>query len=98
MDSVTSTISDVFSNSTEVPLIDALEDLVTTNDGPIKLQSVDGNITINAGINGDGVGVSAGGAGDVLLEARGTAGSDIVITADADVVSATGRLTLVADR
>ena len=37
------------------------------------------------------VGVSANGAGDVLLEARG-AGSDVIIAAD--VISGTGNITL----
>ncbi len=58
VDSVTTTISDVFFNSTEAPVVDTLEDLRTTNNGPIKLQSVAGDITINAGLLGN-PGISA---------------------------------------
>ena len=64
----------------------------TTTDGPVKLVSLAGSLTINGG--SDSVGVSANGAGDVLLEARG-ATSDVVI--NADVVSGTGNVTLDAD-
>ena len=67
----------------------SLEDLGTTTDGPIKLVSLAGTLTVEGGL--DSQGVSAGGSGDVLLEARG-ATSDVVI--NADVVSGTGNVTL----
>lgn len=72
-----------------------LEDLTTTTDGPIKLVSQNGSIFVNGGTATPDSGVTAGGAGDVLLEARGTA-SDV--TTNADVVSGTGNVTLAAGR
>ncbi len=67
----------------------SLEDLSTDTDGPVKLVSLAGSITITGGSGGPGV--SANGNGDVLLEARG-AGSDVIIAAD--VISGTGNITL----
>ena len=66
-----------------------LEDLRTTTDGPIKLVSESGVLTIEGG--SDAQGLSAAGSGDVLLEARGADG-DLII--NADVVSDTGNITL----
>ncbi|MDB4749389.1 hemagglutinin repeat-containing protein, partial [Rubripirellula sp.] len=66
----------------------SLEDLNSKTDSPIKLVSLNGSLTIEGGA--DSQGVSAGGNGDVLLEARG-AGGDIII--DADVISGTGHIT-----
>ena len=81
-----STTSDV----SQVRIIAVLEDLTTTANGPIKLVAESGTITVNAGaVNTPGV--SAGGNGDVLLEARGAA-SDVII--NADVFSGTGHITL----
>ena len=80
-----STTTDVGEDQTTA----SLEDLSTTTDGPIKLVSLAGTLTIDGGAGGPGV--SAGGSGDVLLEARG-ATSDVVI--NADVVSGTGNVTL----
>ena len=59
--------------------------------GPIKLVSLSGSITIHGG--SDGLGISANGSGDVLLEARGS-GSNVVIISD--VVSDRGNITLIA--
>ena len=69
----------------------SLEDLTTTQNGPIKLVAEAGTITVNGGT--DAAGVSAHDAGDVLLEARG-AGSDVAI--NASVTSGSGHLTLMA--
>ena len=80
-----STTTDVSENQTR----SSLEDLSTTTDGPVKLISLAGSLTINGG--SDSVGVSANGDGDVLIEARG-AGSDVII--NADVISGTGNITL----
>ena len=66
------------------------EDLVTTDNGPIKLVTQNGTIVIHGG-QAPTMGVSAHGTGDILLESRGTA-SDIVILAG--VRSGTGHLTL----
>jgi hypothetical protein len=72
----------------------ALQDLTTSNDGPIKLVAESGSITINPGTAGTG-GVNADGSGDVLLESRG-AESDIVI--NAAIRSETGHITFNSDR
>ena len=83
------------SNTTDVSLsrnTAVLEDLTTTNDGPIKIVTLDGHITVNGGTTA-AVGISANGTGDVLLEARG-AGSDIRV--NSDVISGTGHISLVA--
>ena len=64
----------------------SMEDLSTDADGPIKLVSQAGSITVDGG--SDGQGVSAAGSGDILLEAA----SDVIINADVD--SGTGNITL----
>ncbi len=80
VDSVSTSISNVFFNSTESPVVDTLEDLVTISSGPIKLQSVTGNITVNAGSLG-GSGVSSAGSNVVLLQTLANSG-DIVINGE----------------
>ena len=67
-----------------------LEDLQTSSNGPIKLVSEDGTVTIEPGADNT-FGVSADGTGNVLLEARG-AGSDLII--NAAVLSGSGQVTL----
>ncbi|MFN7731304.1 MAG: beta strand repeat-containing protein, partial [Pirellula sp.] len=66
-----------------------LEDLSTTNNGPIKLQSVGGDIVINAG-EPSTEGIRADGSGDILLQ---TLNSGTIIT-NADVLSGSGNITL----
>ncbi|MEM7478151.1 MAG: hypothetical protein AAF483_24455, partial [Planctomycetota bacterium] len=51
----------------------ALDDLTTTADGPIKVNVSGGSLTVNDGMDSDGVGVSADGIGDVLLRASALA-------------------------
>ena len=68
------TAQQVHFNSTQsaVPVsysIATLEDLVTTDNGPVKVVTRDGSITVNAGTSST-FGISANGTGDVLLEAR----------------------------
>ena len=69
----------------------ALEDLSTSNNGPIKVVAEAGSLTLNAGTGGGGL--SADGTGDVLLAARGTS-SDI--TLNAAVASGSGHVKLSA--
>ncbi len=64
-----------------------LEDL-ETGDGPIKLVVRNGSLTINDGLPADGVGVSAGGAGDVLLNSTAN------LTINAGVSSGSGHVSL----
>jgi hypothetical protein len=82
-------------NSTSDPVNNGdFEDLTTTNNGPIKLVSENGTITVNAGTAGT-PGISANGTGDILVETRGTA-SDVIV--NGLVRSDTGRITLEAGR
>ena len=79
-------------NSTRSIITDAsLSDLRTTDAGPIKLVSSTGSITINDGVNADGVGVHANNSGDVLLRSA----RELVV--NAIVESRSGNLTFVAD-
>ncbi len=74
-----------------------LSDLATTADGSIVLQTLNGTITVTDGTApAGGVGVSANGAGNVLLRANGAAGS-LVLDVNADVVSGTGHVSLYAN-
>ena len=71
--------------------IPALSDVETTAGGPIKVVTMNGDLTVTDG-DADGVGVAvAGGAGNVLLEARG-AGSDVDMSAS--VLSPAGAIHL----
>ncbi|MEZ6134697.1 MAG: hypothetical protein R3C53_07290 [Pirellulaceae bacterium] len=69
----------------------ALDDL-TTSAGPIKV-AANGSITVNDGLDGDEVGVIAGGSGDILIDARG-AGSNLTTTTA--IQSGTGHISLLA--
>ena len=82
-------------NSTSDPVNNGdFEDLTTTNNGPIKLVSENGTITVNAGTAGT-PGISANGTGDILVETRGIA-TDVIV--NGLVRSDTGRITLEAGR
>jgi hypothetical protein len=86
----TITAERVHFNSTTSDFTEAtLEDLTTTNNGAIKLLSVNGNIVVNAGPNGN-PGISAHGIGDVLLQTL-TAGS---ITVSGAITSGNGNVSL----
>ena len=99
---LTVTIDDVVrvnfnSTTTSLPesrTLAALEDLRTSSNGPIKLVSEDGTVTIEPGADTT-FGVSADGTGNVLLEARG-AGSDLIL--NGNVVSGTGLISVTAGR
>ena len=70
----------------------SLEDVITTSNGPIKVITTNGSLTVNRGANA-AFGVSANGTGDVQLEARGAA-SDIV--ANGNIRSGSGSISLTA--
>ncbi|HEY1173520.1 MAG TPA: hypothetical protein VGH19_19300 [Verrucomicrobiae bacterium] len=75
-----------------------LSDLATMNssNGTIALQTVNGAITVTEGTApAGGIGVSANGSGNVLLYAKGALGS-ITLEANADVVSGTGHISVIA--
>ncbi|MFM7930553.1 MAG: hypothetical protein ACKO9Q_22825, partial [Pirellula sp.] len=88
IDLVNVSVDRVNFNSTKTTQSQSLEDLTTTNNGPVKLQSLSGNIIVNAGAVGAG-GVTAHGTGDVLLQAL--SGN---ITSNAVIASGTGNITL----
>ena len=86
-------------NSSNTDIIDSnLDDLTTTSNGAIKLDSLSGSIEVSDGLDADGVGVSAGGSGDVLISARGSDSNQDVRFIDADVRSQSGHITLDANR
>jgi hypothetical protein len=89
VDSVVVSANRVNFNSTRTIQTQSLEDLTTTDNGPIKLQSLGGGIVVNAGIV-DSNGITANGSGDVLLETLNT-GS---IFTNARVASDVGNITL----
>lgn len=63
--------------------------------GSIVLRTLLGNLSLNDGLPGDGTAVHAHGSGNILLEVAG-AGADLV--ADADILSDSGHITLIAQR
>ncbi len=78
-------------NSTQTDLLDlSLEDLTTTNNGPIKLAATLGNIRVTPGALGN-PGINAQGTGDVLLQTFADNG-DIIV--DAVIQSGTGDISL----
>jgi hypothetical protein len=88
IDNVLNTVNRVNFNSTNLANTRTLEDLTTTNNGPVKLQSLAGNIIVNAGTTGSN-GITANGSGDILLQ---TLNSGTVVT-NAQVQSTTGNIT-----
>ncbi|RLS66725.1 MAG: hypothetical protein DWH99_17540 [Planctomycetota bacterium] len=89
IDRISTTIQRVNFNSTSVGLPQTLEDLTTTSNGPVKLQSLSGSIVVRAGTAGTD-GITANGSGDVLLETVN--GGDI--TTHSGISSGTGSITL----
>jgi hypothetical protein len=67
VDSVSVSSERVNFNSTRTAQVRVMEDLTTTSNGPIKLQSLAGDLVVNAGTMGTR-GIAADGSGDVLLE------------------------------
>jgi hypothetical protein len=89
IDRISTTIQRVNFNSTSVGLPQTLEDLTTSNNGPVKLQSLSGSIVVRAGTDGT-QGITANGSGDILLETVN--GGDI--TTHSSISSGTGSITL----
>ncbi|MFY7892299.1 MAG: beta strand repeat-containing protein, partial [Pirellula sp.] len=89
IDSVSVSSSQVNFNSTRTALSQVLEDLTTTNNGPVKLQSLAGSITVNAGTTGTN-GITAHGTGDILLQTL----SNGTIVANAMIQSGSGNISL----
>jgi membrane-bound inhibitor of C-type lysozyme len=86
-------VAQVNFNSTRTTLTDlSLSDLITTHDGPIKVLSSTGNIVINGG-DGNGLGIQANGAGDILLR---TAANDGDVVVNSNVLSGFGHISLLA--
>ena len=95
VDTVTVSVTEMNTDAGTTVITDSEQSDLTTlgGNGHIVLTSTDGSIVINEGLDNDS-GVSANGAGNVLLEANGT-GRDI--TVNADIASSTGHLTLRAE-
>ncbi|MFN6128215.1 MAG: beta strand repeat-containing protein [Planctomycetota bacterium] len=91
VDSVSVVVRQVNFNSTDPLATQTLEDLQTTNNGPIKLQSVNGDIAVNPGTI-TAFGVSANGTGNVLLQTLNS--GSIAINAGVD--SERGAISLIA--
>ncbi len=91
VDAVTVTQAN-FNSTTSAVAATGSEDLITTANGPIKLQTTAGNIGINSGANA-AFGVSANGTGDVLLQTLANNGD---VTISGDVVSGTGHVSVLA--
>ncbi|MFN5394101.1 MAG: beta strand repeat-containing protein, partial [Planctomycetota bacterium] len=89
IDSVNVSANRVNFNSTKTTQSQSLEDLTTTNNGPVKLQSLAGDIVVNAGSAGTN-GITANGTGDILLE---TLNSGSILTSSV-VMSDSGNITL----
>ncbi len=84
-------VAQVHFNSTTSLVTDSnLSDLRTSSNGPIKVQSVSGDIVVNDGIV-DGAGIVADSAGDVLLQALSGA-----VIVNSQVNSTSGNISLVA--
>ncbi len=90
-------------SSHPLPIVDgSLAGLVTTDNGSIKVDSYRGNLVVmpgsnSTGNNADGVGISAGGRGDVLLSARGPMNS-VTIDSGSKLHSGSGNISLLATR
>jgi filamentous hemagglutinin family protein len=91
------TIHAVQPNSMTVDRTSSVQsDLATTSgDGSIVLRTIAGDITLNDGTAAeDNTAISADGSGNILVQATGSGTS---ITSNADVVTATGNITVMAD-
>ena len=86
---VTTPISQVRFNGDVIDRTIADEDLTTTNNGSILVQSLDGDIVVKPGISGE-PGIRSNGSGNILLQ---TVHSGTVRT-QADIVSDLGHITL----
>ncbi|MFC1891246.1 hypothetical protein ACFLZT_02530, partial [Thermodesulfobacteriota bacterium] len=96
VDSVIVSVNRVTGDSTTMVMTDASQsDLVTTSDSTIVLSTVDGSITVNDGVSSDNTGISADGSGNILLLA-GSIGRAADVILNADVISLTGYITLIA--
>ncbi|KPA11535.1 parallel beta-helix repeat-containing protein, partial [Candidatus Magnetomorum sp. HK-1] len=65
-------------------------DIITSDNGAIILQTVNGTMTVY-----DGKSVHADGTGNILLKASGS-DKDIILSPNADILSGTGNITLIA--
>ncbi|MFN9719571.1 MAG: beta strand repeat-containing protein [Planctomycetota bacterium] len=70
-----------------------LDDLTTTSNGDILLQSQDGLITLNDGLDNDALVVVANGSGNILIQTLAS-GGDVIV--HSGIQSSTGHLTIIA--
>jgi hypothetical protein len=91
-------VTQVNFNSTQTPIersqaSTALDDLTTTQNGPIKLVVDNGNLTVKDGLDADGRGIFAGGSGDILVDLRGPGKT---LTSETGIESQSGNIQIVA--
>lgn len=91
------TVQRVEAAGTVIPVTDGNQsDVITTfGNGSIVLRTLDGSLTLTDGMVANGVVVRAAGGGNVLLSAGGT---NADISSEADVLSGSGHITLLAAR
>ena len=88
---VTVTVREVQGDNTTVTVTDAVQSDLTAGNGGNVVLTANGLVTLNDGSDADGVAVSAALGGNVRIDAGAGA-----LTVNADVLSGTGHMTLVA--
>jgi hypothetical protein len=81
--------------STQLATAQTWSDAVSASNGSIVLSTSAGSIVLDDGADADGFAVSANGTGNILIRALGS-GTDI--TANADIVSGSGNVSVLAAR
>jgi filamentous hemagglutinin family protein len=91
------TVDRVNADGTVTSITDeTLSDIITTNNGGVSIETINGTIVISDGLSpDDSIGIQADGTGTVCVIANGTNSSLII---DADVLSGTGDISLIADK
>ncbi len=92
VDDVSVSVTRTHFSSNDTTRTESLQDLETTNNGPVKIINNGGDITINDGSDADDAGIVAHGTGDVLLETRGAGAGSIDV--QTDVHSTSGHVTI----
>ncbi|MDQ8195164.1 LEPR-XLL domain-containing protein [Coraliomargarita sp. SDUM461004] len=98
IDGVAANVSRVLANANLAIESDAIQSDVrtTAGNGSVVVQTLNGDLILNdGGAPADGAAVSAHGSGSIRLEA---AGVDADLFANADILSDTGHITLIANR
>ena len=82
--------------TTEVVTDASLSDVITTDNGSVDLETIDGSLWINDGLQlDDRIGISANGTGDIRLHINGT-GQDVIVQSDTVVTTERGSIVITA--